>query len=181
MMSATIARKTAMTILLLTAALALNVPAAEAWTVARSGCTGGAQVPTTNGGTRGGLGPLIEFPTRYVWRSTCAGNQTQIVTATYKLYRWDSRTGQWPLYLSATRSVSTNPGSQGGWLGGYTPGVTATSYYSVEVVLQWRTSAGGFLGSEFIDYNATRDYACYDSGCSVYASSAVGAFIRLQY
>ena len=154
-------------------ALGSNVPAAQAWSASSNGCTGTVQVPRVEGYSMSDGTAAVTFADRYAWRSPCYSNSYHVITITTRI--WQHNGYQWYLHLKRVSSTKVAPGAQGAWLGGFHQWVNLRSYNSLDVLVEWRTDSGFFLGSVYIDYNAIADYACH--GCWVGTDPTVGAFL----
>ena len=156
-------------------ALATKSHPAYAYTPKAGGQPGETQVPVLQGASSGGL-PEITFPTRYVWRSNAYAG-TQVITVTYRLWKYNAGAGSWSLYLTSVRSAQLTSDAIGSWVSGWSTPVQF-DHYTVNFQVNWTTLDGSLFGWKVIDYNTPSDYQCLTATrCAVYHSGDVGAFI----
>jgi len=152
---------------------------ALAFTPKASGLPGLVQVPVTQGKYQGSGWPTVTFPTRYVWRSM-GSSDTQLITVTYRVWKYNAATGGWDLYNSQALAVRVSPSEPGAWITGWYFNVPFDSF-AANVLITWAASDGTALGWKVIDYNTFGDYQCLTpSTCSVLPNASVGAFIYLH-
>jgi hypothetical protein len=160
-------------------ALATNIQPAFAYTPNASGQPGLTQVPVTQGAYSGAGWPQLTFPTRYVWRSDAYAG-TQVITVSFRVWKYDSVSRTWPLYTSHAVSAQVAPSGVGSWMTGWTIPVAFDSY-AVNVQVNWTTLDGTLFGWKVFDYNTATDYQCLTAAtCSVLPNASVGAFIYLH-
>ena len=118
--------------------------------------------------------PYIWFQHRYVWQSACySGPQTAVIT--YRIWGFHGVQNQWVLAWKGSYKTSIPTG--GAW-------ATSHNWWaqylnsSVDVNVEWHKgpATGPLLGSVYLNYNETRDYACY--GCTLHPDPIVGAFMH---
>jgi len=168
---------TAMGLAVGASALATKSQPAFAYTPKASGQPGLTQVPVTQGSSNGAGWPQVTFPARYVWRSDGYAG-TQVITVTYRLWKYSAASASWGLYASRVSSAQVAPNGIGSWITAWLTPVPF-DHYSVNFQVDWTTLDGSLFGWKIIDYNTPTDYQCLTATttCAVYPSGSVGAFI----
>jgi hypothetical protein len=159
-----------------TSALATKSQPAFAYTPKASGQPGETQVPVAQGASYGAGLPEVTFPQRYVWRSAGYAD-TQVITVTYRLWKYNAASGTWGLYMTRVSSAQVAPNGIGSWVTAWSTPVPF-DHFTVNVEVDWKTTAGSLFGWKTLDYNTKTDYQCLTpASCSVLTSTSVGAFI----
>lgn len=157
-------------------ALATKSQPAFAYTPKASGQPGLTQVPVVQGASKGAGWPEITFPTRYVWRSDAYAG-TQVISVTYRLWKYDAASGTWGLYMSRVSSAQVAPNGIGSWVSAWSTPVPF-DHFAANFQVNWTTLDGSLFGWKVIDYNTPTDYQCLTAiSCAVYSRSDIGAFI----
>ena len=157
-------------------ALATKSQPAFAYTPKSAGQPGQMQVLVVQGASNGTGLPELTLPTRYVWRSDAYAG-TQVITLTYRLWKYNAASGTWGLFLTRVSSAQVAPNGIGTWIAAWSTPVMF-DHFSVNYQVNWTTLDGSLLAWKIIDYNTPTDFQCLTAtGCAVYASNDVGAFI----
>ena len=157
-------------------ALATNSQTAFAYTPKAGGQPGQTQVPVVQGASNGAGWPEITLPTRYVWRSDAYAG-TQVITVTYRLWKYSAASGTWAPYASRVSSAQVATNGIGSWVSAWSTPVPF-DHFAVNFQVDWTTLDGTLFGWKVIDYNTPTDYQCLTATrCAVYPTSTVGAFI----
>jgi hypothetical protein len=157
-------------------ALSTKSQAAFAYTPKAGGQPGETQVPVVQGASSGAGLPELTLPTRYVWRSDAYAG-TQVITVTERLWKYNAASGTWGLFMTRVSSAQVAPDGIGSWFSAWSTPV-AFDHFAVNFQVNWTTLEGSVFAWKVIDYNTPTDYQCLTAtGCAVYPSSAVGAFI----
>lgn len=156
-------------LLMAAAALSLMImltpsPASAFTTRVLAGRPGAVGVPVTLADYEFATDSRLVMPNRWVWRSPRTSAR-QLVTVTYRVWRYDWIFGRWILESRTTQpTASIAAGASRTVLPGAVMAVRGQSVYGDDFVVSWRTPSGELLGSRVVDQSSTSDYRCVTAG-----------------
>ncbi len=155
------------------ASILVSSPQADAQTYWQHGRPGAIQLPRVEA-YADYLGPFVQLPRHYVWRSPASTGSQRVVLAAV-LYRYNRIQDRYYHERSSWIVINIPAGANGAYLPALRMATSQPGDYTLDYSVGWyRTTNGTSLGTTDINMWHARDYVCADPAPHCQANRIVG-------